>query len=557
MLLDVLIAAEDLGRLREITQVLVEFGFKDLVQRMGLLRGFQRAGHVLHWDKARGLEEEETPQRVRLALERLGPTFIKLGQVLASRNDLLPPEYANELSLLQSSVTTVAFEELRAQLTEDLGADPDEIFRELNYEPLAAGSIGQVHRAKLQDGREVVLKIRRPGIDKKIRADLRLLARLAELLEKEVVELRRFRPRMVVRQFARSLKAELDFSIEGRNTLQIAENMARFGDLVIPAIYEEYSCQRLVVQEFIEGQSADAWIRGEQPEGLDPKRIAGLGADVILRMIFDDGFYHADPHPGNLLFLPGGRAALLDFGMVGRLSEERRTQFVLMLSAVIDRDEDALVDTLLEWSDGGETDLVALTQDVGAFLDRYASRDLSELDVARMLEDITGLVRENDLVLPADVAMLIKVFVTLEGLGVQLDPGFRLDEHIAPVAQRMMRRMSSPRRLIASNWKGMRRLLVALPRDLRRIVARARRGGFKIELDLKRLEDFGHQLDRSANRITIGLITSALIVGTSIAMTIDTGPRLFGLPALGLVGFATSFTIGLTLLWSILRSGRS
>ena len=555
MLLDVLIAAEDLGRLREITQVLVEFGFKDLAQRMGLLGFLQRAGNALHWERARGLEAERTPRRVRLALENLGPTFVKLGQVLAGRGDLLPPEYIEELSHLQSGVTAVTFEELREQLTADLGQRPEEAFTDLDTTPFAAGSIGQVHRAKLPDGRDVILKVRRPGIEKKIKSDLRLLERLAELLEDEVSELRRYRPRMVVRQFARSLKAELDFSIEGRNAQRLAAEMVEFEDLVIPEVFSEYSCKRLIVQEFIEGHSADAWIRGEHPAGLDPERIASLGADIILSMVFDHGFYHADPHPGNVLFLPEGRVGLLDFGMVGRLSDERRQQFVLLLVAVLDRDEDGIVDTLLEWSDGSESDLDALRQDCSDFLDRYAGRELKDLDVAAMLEDIMRIVRENDLVLPADVAMLIKVFLTLEGLGRRLDPSFSLDEHIEPVARRLIRHMSSPQRIVATNWKDIRRFLLALPRDLRRILMRARRGGFKVELDLQRLEDFGHQLDRSANRITVGLITAALIVGTSIAMTIDTGPTAMGLPVLGLFGFVTSFTIGLMLLWSILRSG--
>ncbi|MBW2373404.1 MAG: phosphotransferase, partial [Deltaproteobacteria bacterium] len=523
--------------------------------RMGLIRLLHRADDALHRRQASEFEEERTPVRVRLALENLGPTFIKLGQVLASRGDLLPPEYVDELSHLQSGVTAVPFEELREQLVEDLGQPPEDVFTDLDTEPLAAGSIGQVHTAKLPDGTRVVLKIRRPGIEKTIRADLRLLERLAEILEKEVVELRRFRPRMVVRQFARSLKAELDFSIEGRNTQRIARNMVAVEGLVIPGIFEQYSSKRLIVQEFILGHSADAWTRGDRPEGLDPVRIASLGADAILRMVFDDGFYHADPHPGNVLFLPGGRVGLIDFGMVGRLSDERRQQVVLLLSAAMDRDEDALVDTLLEWSDGGDTDLDALSQDCNDFLDRYSGRELKDLDIAGMLEDITRIVRQNSLMLPADVAMLIKVIVTLEGLGRRLDPTFSLDEHLAPVARRLIRRMSSPRRVIASNWKDLRRLFVALPRDLRRLVLRARRGGLKIELDLKRLDDFGHQLDRSANRVTVGLITSALIVGTSIAMTIDAGPMVLGVPVLGLLGFLTSFTIGLLLLWSILRSG--
>lgn len=555
MLIDVLIAAEDLGRLREITRALVQFGFEGVVQRMGLLGLLQRAGKVLHWERARSIREETTERRARLALETLGPTFVKLGQVLATRGDLLPPEWIEELSLLQSKVSTLPFEELRPQLEEDLGAPPETLFSDLEIEPLAAGSIAQVHRANLPDGRPVVLKIRRPGIDKKIAADLRLLERLAEILENEVTELRRYRPRQVIRQFANSLKSELDLSIEARNTQRIAANLEEVTDLVIPDVLEEFTHRRLIVQSFVEGLSADDWIRGERPEGLDPSRVAGLGADVVLRMIFLDGLYHADPHPGNVLFLSGGRVGLLDFGMVGRLSEERRQQFTLLLAAVLDRDEDGLVDTLLEWSDGNETDLDGLKQDSVAFLDSYSGRDLKDLEVASMLEDVTRIVRQHDLLLPADVAMLVKVFLTLEGFGRRLDPSFSLDEHVTPLARKMMRRMHSPRRVIARNWRDLRRLLIALPRDLRKLVQRARRGGFKIELDLQRLEDFGRQLDRSANRVTVGMITSALIIGTSIVMTIDTGPQILGFPVLGLLGFGTAFGIGLMLLWSILRSG--
>lgn len=555
MLIDVLIAAEDLGRLREITGALVQFGFEGVVQRMGLLGLLQRAGRVLHWERARSVREQTTERRARLALESLGPTFVKLGQVLATRGDLLPPEWVEELSLLQSRVAALPFEELRPQLVEDLGGTPESVFTDLELEPLAAGSIAQVHRARLPDGREVILKIRRPGIDKKVTADLRLLERLAEILESEVTELRRFRPRQVVRQFAMTLKSELDLTTEARNTRRIAANLEEVEDLVIPEVFEELTHPRLLVQSFVDGLSADDWIRGERPEGLDPARVARIGADVVLRMVFLDGVYHADPHPGNVLFLEGGRVGLLDFGMVGRLSEERRLQFALLLAAVIDRDEDGLVDTLLEWSDGENTDLDGLKQECIAFLDSYSGRDLKDLDVASMLRDVTRVVRHHDLRLPADVAMLIKVFLTLEGFGRRLDPSFSLDAHVTPLARRMMRRIHSPRRLLARNWRDLRRLLIALPRDLRKVVQRARRGGFRIELDLRRLEEFGRQLDRSANRVTVGMVTSALIIGTSIAMTIDTGPRLLGFPLLGLLGFAVSFAIGLMLLWSILRSG--
>ena len=555
MLLDVLIAAEDLGRLQEITRILIQSGFEDLAQRMGLLGLLQRTGRLLRIERADHISRGGTPERARHALESLGPTFVKLGQVLASRADLMPPEWIEEFSQLQSNVGSIPWEDLRPQLEEDLGQAPEQVFQDLEIEPLAAGSIAQVHRANLPDGRPVVLKIRRPGISKKVAADLRLLERLAEILERELSEFRRFRPVMVVRQFARSIKAELDFNIEARSMQQIARNLEDITDLEIPEVFGEYTSRRLLVLAYVDGHPADAWIRGERRDEFDGEHLAKVGAEAILRMVFIDGFYHADPHPGNVLFLPGGRIELLDFGMVGRLSETRRQQFTLLLAAIVERDEEGLVDTLLEWSDGGEADIELLNQDCREFLDHYAASELEDLDVAAMLQDITRIVRENDLILPADVAGMIKVFLTLEGLGRRLDPKFSLDEHIDPIARKMMQEMSSPRRLVERNWRDLRRLAIALPRDVRKVVQRLRRSGFKLEFDLKRLDEFGRQLDRSANRITVGLITSALIVGTSIAMTIDSGPTFFGLPILGFFGFGTSFGIGLMLLWSILRSG--
>lgn len=555
MLLDVLIAAEDLGRLQEITRILMSFGFGDVTQRMGLIGVLQRAGRVLHIESARKMTGDSTARRARLAMEELGPTFVKLGQLLAGRRDLLWPEWVEEFSHLQSRVSTVPWEELRGQLEEDLGAPPESVFVDLDIEPLAAGSIGQVHRASLPDGRSVVLKIRRPGIDKKVAADVRLLERLAEILEREISELKRFRPTAVVRQFARSIKAELDFNSEARNTRLIARNMQGFKDLEIPDVFEEYSSKRLLVLSFIDGLPASEWSRSPRRAEYDGPALAALGAKAILRMVFVDGCYHADPHPGNLLFLENGRAALLDFGMIGRLSEMRREQFALLLAAVVERDAEGLVDTLLEWSDGGDTDVELLEQDCRDFMERYTGTELKDIEVTSLLLDITRIVRENNLMLPGDVSSLIKVFLSLDGLGRELDPSFSLDDHVEPVARRMMIQMRSPKRMISRNWRDLRRLAVSLPRDLRKVMQRMRRGGFKIELDLQRLDEFGRQLDQSANRVTVGLITSALIVGTSIAMTIDTGPQLFGLPLLGFLGFGTSFAIGLMLLWSILRSG--
>jgi len=556
MLLKALVAARDLGRLNEIAGVLVRHGFGDLVHRTGVVALLEATGRALHIDRMQALPSLAASERMRRVLEELGPTFVKLGQVLASRPDLLPPDWMAEFSKLHEDVATVPFDTLRDQVERVLGGPIDETFATLDTEPLAAGSIAQVHRATLPDGRDVVLKIRRPGIAAEVSADLRLLERFSEVLEQEVAELRRYHPRRIAKQFARTMRAELDLSMEARSLRQIAENLADRSEIVIPDVIEPWANQRLLVLSFIEGTSAAEWLRGARPEGVDPIALAALGADALLEMIFVHGLYHADPHPGNVLFLQGSRIGLLDFGMIGRLSEDRRREFVELLSAVTEHDEDGVVDVLLAWSDGSATDLDFLTQDARAFLDRYHGLPLGSLDVTSMLRDVAEIVRENDLALPSDVAMLVKVFITLEGLGRALDPDFDMAKHIEPAARRMIKRLHNPVTIASRGMSEIKKVLLGLPRDIRSLLMRARRGGIKIELDLKRLDEFGHQLDRSANRLTGGIVTAALIVGSAIVMTVDQGPKLLGFPFFALLGFVSSFGLGLVLLLSVIRSGR-
>ena len=557
MLLKALVAARDLGRLNEIAGVLIRHGFGDLVHRTGVVALLEATGRALRIERIKDLPTLSAPERMRNVLEELGPTFVKLGQVLASRPDLLPPDWMAEFSKLHEDVATVPFETLRGQIERALGATIGDVFATLDTEPLAAGSIAQVHRATLPDGRDVVLKIRRPGIDGEVSADLRLLERFAEVLETEVQEVRRYHPRRIAKQFGRTMRAELDLSMEARSLRQIAENLAEQSEVVVPEVIEPWASKRLLVLSFVAGTSAAEWMRGARPEGVDPVELMGVGARALLDMIFVHGLYHADPHPGNVLFLPGSRIGLLDFGMIGRLSEDRRREFVELLGAVADHDENAVVDVLLAWSDGSATDLDFLTQDARAFLDRYHGVPLGALDVTAMLRDIADIVRENDLALPSDVAMLVKVFITLEGLGRALDPDFDMAEHLEPAARRMIKRLHNPVTVANRGLREIKKVLLSLPKDVRSLLMRARRGGMRIELDLKRLDEFGHQLDRSANRLTGGIVTAALIVGSAIVMTVDQGPKLLGFPLFALLGFVSSFGLGLVLLLSVIRSGRS
>ncbi len=557
MLVQALSAARDLGRLNDIAVVLARHGFGDLVQRSGLGGILTRAGRVVRWDVPPSLTTTATERRVRLAMEQLGPTFVKLGQLLAGRNDLLPPEWIEELSRLHEDVRAVPYEEIAEPLREDLGGEPEDIFASFERTPLAAGSIAQVHAATLQTGESVVLKIRRPGIREKVNADLRLLARLAELVQEELPDLARYRPTLLVRQLARSLHDELDLTVEARNTEAIAANRAEDRYLVIPTIHWRWTSERVCVQTRLDGVSASEWMRTREPQELPTKLLAKRGADAVLDMIFVDGLFHADPHPGNVIFPGGERIGLIDFGMVGRLSEQRRRELIEIASAVVTRDERALVDLLLEWAGDKDPPVELLAQDCRAFIDRHQGRTLAQLDMQRLLHDLTAIVRENDLYLPGDVALLIKVFITLESFGRRLDPDFDMTKHLEPFARRLTRRHLSPLAVARRNLRDVRKLLIDLPRDLGHLATTLRRGRFKLELDLRRLDHFGSQLDRSATRLTIGMITAALIIGTSIAMSSAVGPDVFGVPLLGLFGFVTSCVLGLVIVWTILRTPRA
>lgn len=553
-----LIAARDLGRLRDIVSVLVRYGFSDAIQRMGLAGLIESAGKILHLKQPSSISKMDTPERIRFALEELGPTFVKLGQILSTRVDLFPPDWIEEFEKLQDQVPPVTFDELRLQLTEDLGAPPEEIFAHLDTKPLAAGSIAQVHRARLDDETEVILKIRRPNIRHVIEADLRLLARVAEIAEKEIEEIRHFHPREVVRQFTLSLRRELDMISECHHMERIANNFEDNPNIVIAKIYWQWTCERLNVQSLIKGIPGND-LNAVEKAGLDRKVLAQLGSDAVLKMVLEDGFYHADPHAGNVFYLPGNKLAFLDFGMVGHLSDVRREQIVDLLNGMVNKDVAEVTDVLLEWASDTDVDSESLAIEVDGFLDSYHSVPLKQLKISAMLNDITVILREHKLSLPPDLSMLFKVFITLEGLGRQLDPDFDMVSSATPFLKKATLARYKPAAIAKrglSNLSSMIDILGSLPQDVRRLIRAAKRGSLQVNVDITRLEKFGKQLDKSASRITVGLIMSALIVGSSIVMTVSGGPTLMGLPLFGFLGFLAAGLCGIWILFSIYRGGR-
>jgi len=563
MLFETLGTVRDFGRLAEIAAVLIRHGLGDGVRRFGLADALEKAGHRLHWEHAADLARLPPPVQLRRALEELGPTFVKLGQILAGRSDLLGPEWIAELSHLHSRVPALPLEALLPQLREDLSGEPAQVFARFDTGPLAAASIAQVHTARLQDGTEVIVKIRRPGITAVIDADLRLLLRFAAVAEAEVPALAPYRPQQLVREFGRSLQRELDLATECRNAERIAANLAPLGFMSVPAVHWPLTKARLNVQTRIDG------IPGEQLDaldtaGFDRRLLAQRGARAVLKMIVEDGFFHADPHPGNIFYLPDNRIAFIDFGMVGRLSTRRREDLLNLLLGLVQRRPQQVADVLLDWAVGAGRGTESVNQgqleaEIEDFVDQYHGTPLADLSLGGMLTDVTAIMREHRLALPSELALLIKAFISLESMGRGLDPTFHMATEALPILEQVLRARYRPRALAQRGWHTLQRLLQVteqLPHDLSRLLRTARRGQIQVGIEVSHLQHVGDQVDRAASRLAVALVIAALIIGSSIVMTVSGGPQLFGLPAFGLLGYLGAAAGAVWLLRSIARARR-
>ncbi|MCE6951382.1 ubiquinone biosynthesis protein UbiB [Cereibacter sphaeroides] len=548
-------ALHDLGRVAELARILIRHGSGDVLRRLGLERVARVAGLGTGMDASGARLPPQA--RLRLALEEMGPTFVKLGQILSTRVDLLPPDWIEELSKLQNAVPPVPFADLVAEIEAELGHPLLDDFERIDTEPLGAGSIAQVHRAWLAGGRAVILKIRRPGIREVIESDLRLLMRLADMASAESAMAARFHPRAIAEEIARSIRSELDLANEGRNAERIAASFGDRPDIHIPAIHWQWTNERMNVQDIVTGLPGTD-LDAVRAAGLDLQLIAARGASAVLQMMFDDRFFHADPHPGNVFYLPGNEIAFIDFGMVGHLSRQRRDELVDLLFGIVEERPDRVARILLGWSGAGPGPDPALETRIDRFIDRVHRVPLKAIRPAALAGELVALIREHDLVLPSDLAMLIKAFTTLEGMGRTLDPEFDMVAAAEPFLRRVILERHRPSRLVrqlrdaAASGAG---LAIRFPEDLGELLAAAQRGDLRARLDMRQIEDLPSHIDRAATRVALAILIAALILGSSIVMTaIETGLPM-GLGAFATLGFLAAVAGGLWLLWSILRGG--
>jgi len=561
MLRETLGAMRDLPRLQEITTVFIRYGLGDIVRRIGVASVLERAGTILQWTAGTASLKLEPAQRMRLAFEELGPTFIKLGQILATRVDLLPPAWIAEFEKLHSEVPPVPFDEILPEIERALGRSPFAVFNDLETTAHGSASIAQVHRARLADGTPVVLKVRRPGIRAKIDADLRILGHIAELIESELPEVRRYRPVEIAAEFARSLERELDFTVEARHVERFAANFAGDPYIVVPKVYPEWTSETLLVQQHIEGIPGTDHAAVDAA-GLDRKLLVARGADCVLKMILIDGFFHADPHPGNVFYLPGNRIVMIDYGMVGRLSAHRRRQVIDLLAGMARLEESSMLEVLIDWAGEAYVDEGKLMADVNELVFDYEMMPLKDIRIGTLIRQFAAIVRRHSIILPSDLTLMFKALITLEGLGRQYDPDFQISAHLTPWLRRALRQRYHPGEVVRRGRTALNEFLGVIgsvPRDLARLLREARRGRLRVDLDLKRLDTFGRQLDRTLDRTTVGILTASLVIGSSIVLTVRDGPSVLGIPVLpviGLFGYLLAFVNSLWIIYGIWRSGK-
>ena len=548
-----------LNRYQRILRVLFKYGFNDLVDRLHIDQYLESGLQMINRKPREQIARLSRPERLRLVFEELGPTFIKLGQLLSTRPDLIPAEYLDELARLQDEVPPFSLAEVHAIFREELGRSPDEVFHYFDADPLAAASIGQVHRARLDSGAEVVVKVQRPDIENVIAVDLEILAHLAGLMEQYLEEVQGHRPTAIVQEFARSLSREIDFAVELANVQRFARQFKNNTAIHVPLVYPELSTQRVLVMEYVLGIKAS--MAGQlREQGYDLPLIAERGATLVMEQIFVHGFFHADPHPGNLFILPDNVVCFIDFGQMGRLSRKDREDFTDLVLDLVAGDERTVVEGVLKVTvQLGEVDRESLGRDLGGLVDLYLYRPLGELEAGRILQDLLDLVTRHKLTFKPAFYQMMKALSTVEGVGLMLDPKLELIRLARPFMRRIRLERMRPARLaeeIARTGSGYLQLLRELPEELRTILRQLRGGRMRLEFEHRGLQSLGAALDRVSNRIAFAIVLAALIVGSSLIVLSDIPPHWHDIPVIGLLGFLVAGIMGFWLLLSIIRHGR-
>ncbi len=546
-------------RYRQILTVLFKYGFGDLVDVLKIEQYIEIGLQMISRKRREKIERLSRAERVRMALEELGPTFIKMGQILSTRPDLLPVEFIRELGKLQDNVPPFGFDQAKKIIETELGAPLQDIFMNFDETPVASASLGQVHEALLAEDEEVVVKVQRPGIRKTIEVDMEIMLHLATLMERHLEGWNVHRPTKVVEEFARTLEKEMDYTAEASHMQTFSKHFKGEHTVYVPKVYRGVTTDRVLTMEKIVGIKVSR-IDLLEKRGFDKEEIAARGADLIMKQIFVHGFFHADPHPGNIFILPDNVICYLDFGMMGRIGRQTREDFADLIMGIVHQDESSAVNALLKltiWDDEPERGL--LERDVAEFMDQHFNRPLKELELGKLLHQLLDIATKHRMRLEPDLFLMIKALSTVEALGKILDPDFDITSKAAPFIRHIQLDRLHPGRIagdMIDSGADFVSLLKEIPGEIRKILKQTRQGRVKIEFEHRGLEPMLSTHDRISNRIAFAIVLASLVIGSSLIVLSGIPPKWHDIPVIGLAGFVIAGIMALWLLVSILRRGR-
>ncbi len=555
----------NIGRLAHISNVFARHGLWSVAERLGVSRWLtpEQVKEAEEINKEHGPELSDTndeikglPARLRRSFEELGPAFVKLGQVLATRQDLLPEEFLEELGRLHHSVTTLPFASIKQVLTDELGAEQLAKFSEINEKPLAAGSIAQVHEAKLITGERVIVKVQRPGIAQIIKVDLSLMEELARLLEKFIPETRIARPVAMIQEFSRAFTGELDFVREAGNIAKITRNFKDNKDIVFPTVFWEYTTAKVLTQSFIDG--LPAWDRDRiVGAGINTSVLVERGLGMFLKMVFIDGLYHGDLHPGNLLAMADAKVGIIDFGLCVHMPKSTREHLAGLLIALIEEDFNRVVSHYVELADPlPEFDAQAFEYEIGNVIAPFIGLSLKDLNSGRLFWDLAKVAAKHGAPMAQDLVIFIKTLASFEGIGSHLDPGFDVLKTAEKYTGAIVQKLYSPENIKTQSLiiaRDIAQLAKYAPHQLRRLLKSAIEGSLSLNIRSEELDRLSQSIDRSSARVSISIVIASLIIGSSIITFSRVGEAVSSIPMIGLIGFALAGILGFYVVFSILR----
>ncbi|MCE5209971.1 MAG: AarF/ABC1/UbiB kinase family protein [Deltaproteobacteria bacterium] len=546
------------SRYRQILSILFRYGFDDLVERLKIDQYIEIGLQMISRHKRENVEKLTRAERLRLLFEELGPTFIKFAQILSTRPDVIPADVISELEKLQDEVPPFSYAEAKEIIEAELGDNIETFFSSFGETPLASASIAQVHKAVLNDGTVVAVKVQRPGIKNIIEIDLEIMLHLATLMEKNIEEVSFQKPTRVIEEFARTIERELDFGTEAASMERVSTQFLDDRTIYIPKVYSDYSGTRVLTMDYVDGIKVSE-VEKLEAAGLDLETITFRGANFIMKQVFEFGFFHADPHPGNVFVLPDNVICILDFGMTGSVDKNTKALFVDILESIARKDAEQCARLMLKLGEyDEEPDLRLLEKEIDDFMGKHLFKSLKEVDLARMLQDLLEIASHNRIRIPPVIFLMIKAFAALEGIARLLDPEFDIIAHAQPFVKRAKLARYSPGRLAENLFTTVYdslNVLQELPREMLQLTKLIRQNKMTINMEMRWIDTFLRDLDQASNRLSFSIIIAALIIGSAFLLAYSTPPLVYGISLVGMLGFSAAAVLGIWLLIAILKKG--